>query len=181
MSSTILEYDSSPSPRKISWRAAHRALRLVVPLIAVEAGSAVLAYYTLGATESWYYAAAIVVGNGIVLAVMFAHARLARIAFLLLAVLIVPYQLLLGVRWWRCHHEAERIIDYATRVHLANADYPVDLSHYVPRDPHAFRFITYNARDRALPGLGCVVYYHLTSRSVSHWWNPRDGWRYHPD
>lgn len=162
----ILEYAKAPR-RVLTWASALPVILLAALLIPLEWGCAALAHHTIGEiTSAGYYM--LIFLNSIPLLVFFASRRLAVIGLLTIATLIVPYQLFLGVRWWRVHREAERIV-----VHLQSG---APGSTYIFRDSGIRPFINIRA-----PGGKPDVDYWIGTPSTSHWYDPALGWCYYAD
>ena len=98
---------------------------------------------------------------------------------IVLAVVIIPYQLWLGARLLRVQSEAARIVTYAYEEHARTGAYPVDLSGYHYHDPSVRSFVQrYAAEDRHG---GFQLVYRVGTENTSHWYSPKDGWAYYPD
>jgi hypothetical protein len=158
--------------RPIDWRMIKRVLILMAVLVPVEYACARLAYHTIGEVISAAYVM-LVLANIVPLAFVIPAPRVARVLLILLALLIIPYQLFLGVRWWRVHREAQRIVEHAQNHKAGTGGYPADLSGYVFRDPGVQEFISYDG--------GTNVMYSVGSSGTLHWYDEDEGWLYYPD
>jgi hypothetical protein len=177
MQPSVLEYDSTPRPATFTWRGILRFVLCASPLVAAEAACAHLAYYTIGDVTSGLYWMTVLFGNLIIFPIAFASRRMATVALLLLALLIIPYQCFLGIRWWRVDREARRIVDYVVATHAASGQYPRDLRGYEFRDGGTADFFHYYVGGASPAMLG----YHIATRDTSHWWTPDFGWQYCDD
>jgi hypothetical protein len=180
MPNVPLEYRSS-ADRRFDWRDFRRLLYLTGPLVAVELACAQLAYHTIGEIVSGMLFALVLFGNLVVIAAAFANTPAARVVLLLLALLVVPYQLVLGVRWWRVHREAERVVAFAEAGFAATGQYPPNLSGYVARDRGTLEYIRYGVNGVGTGGRPYDVAYSVGTETTSRWWEPGAGWRYYPD
>jgi hypothetical protein len=163
----ILEYAKTPR-RVLTWANAMPVILLAALLIPLEWSCAALSYHTIGEITSAMYYMLIFV-NVVPLLVFFASRRLAIIGLLVIATLIVPYQLFLGVRWWRVHREAERI--------GAQLQSGAPASKYVFRDSGTRPFITFGGPVSQPHS----VDYWIGTPSTSHWYDPTLGWCYYAD
>jgi hypothetical protein len=149
---------------------------LIAATTAVEFGCAHLAYHTIGEIVSGIYFA-LLFANLVPTVAMFFSRRWALVTLLLIALLIVPYQAYLGVRWWRVHRESERIVAYVRSVVVSTGQPPSDLKGYTFRDAGAKDFIAYTVN-----GGMYQVNYFIGTGTTSHWWNPGAGkWQYYAD
>jgi hypothetical protein len=168
-----LDYFAPQAERRpIEWPVVRRVLLLGALLVPIEYGFARLAYHTIGEIVAGMYVM-LVLFNVLPLALVIRAPRVARILLILLALLIIPYQAWLGVRWWRVHREAQRIVDFATAQKRATGAYPADLNGYAFRDAGVRALITYDG--------GTDVSYSVGTPSTSHWYEEGQGWLYYPD
>jgi hypothetical protein len=173
MSDQTLDYFTPKAQRRaVNWPAVKHVLLLAAILAPCEYACARLAYHTIGEIVAATYVMLILV-NLLPLALAFIAPRVARGGIILLALLIIPYQLFLGVRWWRVHSEAQRIVDYSHAQKLATGAYPLNLSGYTFRDAGVREFISYDG--------GTRVIYSVGTPSTSHWYEDDEGWLYYPD
>lgn len=173
MAGETLDYFTPQAERRaIDWPMVKRVLLLAVVLLPIEYGCARLAYHTIGEIIAGLYVM-LVLANVLPLALVMFAPRGARTLLILLALVIIPYQLFLGVRWWRVHREAQRIVDYATAQKSATGTYPADLTGYTFRDGGVREFITYDGSTR--------VVYSVGTPGTSHWYEEGQGWLYYPD
>lgn len=182
MNSQTLEYGAPKAKSiRVRWRDMRGILTLAAVLVVAETGCAVLAYYTIGEIVSGMYFL-LVLMNAIPLGVAFLNRRLAAAGFLLLAMMIIPYQSVLGVRWWRVHREAQRVVAWAQAQNGKTGAWPTDLSGYTFRDPGTRDFITYWGNPNSGPaGQAGTVSYSIGSGSTAHWYEPSAGWMYYAD
>ncbi len=149
-----------------------------VTCIALEIICAYLAYETIGAIVSTLYFFAIGI-NLVFLVVAIRYRRLAAVCIFLLALAIVPYQLVLAQRLWRVQTEANRIVGFAYEQRLASGEYPNSLVDYRYRDLETRMYIQ-EFRNDATQG-GFILCYHVGTESTSHCYSPKDGWTYYSD
>lgn len=151
------------------------ALLILVPL---EIYCAEQAFETIGEITSAMYWVLVIAGNLFVVMLAFIHRQVAIGAAFLLALLIVPHQLLLIERHAAVRSEATRIVAYACETKKRTGAYPADLSQYEFANPSTREFIqAYHPSDRT----GFRVAYYVGTRSTSHWYSPAEGWCYYPD
>lgn len=147
-------------------------------LILVEILCARLAYETLGEVASGVYAVA--VGVNLIFILLAVRSRTAAaLGAVALALLIVPYQVVLADRLVRVQVEAARIVAYVYEQRLKTGDYPTDLSDYIFDDSEMAPFIQEYQRDEARGGFRLA--YRVGSEWTSHTYTPDDGWGYYPD
>lgn len=175
-----LDYGPPPAPRRprLTWPYLRLPLLLFAVLVPVEVACAFLAHHTLGKLDSGLYFLLVIVGNAVPLTLIFFHRRAALTTVIGLATLIIPYQLLLGVRWWRVHREAERIVRHLYAREAATGQFPADLGGYRFRDAGMADLISYQ---RDAPRGPFQVVYSIGTPTTSHWYAPADGWSYYPD
>ncbi len=151
---------------------------LAVTLVALEAMSALLAYETIGAVTSTLYWLAIGI-NVVFFVLAMRKPMLAATGMVLLALVMVPYQVTLAQRLWRVQSEATQIAGWSYEQKLANGDFPATLAAYRYRDPDTRTYIQEFRPDTAAGGF--VVCYYVGSASTSHCYSPKNGWTYYPD
>jgi hypothetical protein len=152
---------------------------LMCILVPVEVACALLSYHTLGETAPFWYFAGIAL-NLVFAFIALANPRLAGMAAIVLALVIVPYQLVMGDRLLRLQAESARIVTFAYEEKAKTGKFPADLSAYQFADPEVKRFIqTYEAGPKVQGEF--LLSYRVGSKSTSHWYSPATGWGYHPD
>lgn len=153
---------------------------ILVGLLLLDCVSVVLAYHTIGEVISGLYLVAIALAHVAALGVALVNRRAALITAATITVLALPFQLFLGVRWWRIHREAERIIAYAEDHRQQTGAYPTSLTEYAYHDRYAQSFF----RDYQLSRRSSSDYslsYRIGTPSTSHTYSPRNGWSYYAD
>jgi hypothetical protein len=170
---TLDYFNPAVECRPIEWYVVKRVLLVAAVLVPAEFACARLAYHTIGEITAGTYMMIVLV-NVIPLALVVMAPRVAGAWIILLALLVIPYQLLLGVRWWRVHSEAQRMVDYLGAQKSATGNYPADLSGYTFRDGGICEFVRYE-------GDGLHVWYSVGTPSTSHWYEEGEGWLYYPD
>jgi hypothetical protein len=147
-------------------------------LVPLEIFCAYLAYETLGQVVSALYFLA--VGINLVFILLAVRSRsLAALGVVALALVIIPYQLLLGQRLVRVQAEAARIVSFAYEQKIATGEYPPDLASYTFYDPEMEKYVQDYQVDASLGGF--VVFYRVGTETTSHSYSPRYGWGYYPD
>jgi hypothetical protein len=107
---------------------------LMIILTPIEILCASLAYETIGEVVSRLYIVA-TVGVNLIFILLSLRSRIAAaLGAVVLALLIIPYQVMLADRLVRVQAEAARIVAYAYEYRLETGDYPGDLSSYVFTD-----------------------------------------------
>jgi hypothetical protein len=146
-------------------------------LIPCEFACAWLAYYTDGEVMSGRYMT-LVAMNLFAVSALVISPRAAVIGLLLLAVLIIPYQGLLGARWWRAHREAQQIIAWATAAKGQAGSYPANLQGYTFRDRAVGSLFSYQPLNS---GQSFDLGYSVGSPGTMHTYTPESDWYYYPD
>ena len=147
-------------------------------LVPLEVFCARLAFQTLGEVTSVLYFMAL--GLNLIFVVMAFRSRtLAALGIILLALVIIPYQLFLGVRLVRTQAEASRIVTYVYEEKIDTGDYPPTLANYKYHDPDMEEFIQ-SYRVEADSG-GFSLYYRVGTENTSHSYISQVGWGYYPD
>jgi hypothetical protein len=160
-------------------------LPLILFLVLIECACANLAYYTLGEIDSALYYMLIWI-NAMAALISFISVRVGALATLILAVLIIPYQAHLGLRWRLLDQEAAHLIEYLEQQKHQRGAYPMDLAGYRSLSGA----IQSSVYDPARPWdvmywpdqpSGYVVRYHIGTESTCHEYSPANGWSYYPD
>ncbi len=147
--------------------------------------AASLAYYTIGAVVSSLLF--IMVGFNVVpLMFHFLKQRwLAIVAALVIFGFLVPYQVVLGHRWWALQQEANQLVPYIYQTRVETGDYPTDLSGYEHLYPNLETHINYEIFDDCE---GFAVWYFVSTPNTSHLYHTRQceneqyaGWFYSDD
>lgn len=147
-------------------------------LILVEVACALLAYFTLGEVMSAFYILPISLNLFFVL-LFFRRRRTAIVGIVILALLLIPVQVALGIEVARVQVEATHIVTYVYSYRDQMGQYPANLDAYTFRDPDMrSHFGTYQ-RDSTPAGF--VLYYWAGSATNSYWYSSHTGWGYYPD
>lgn len=156
-------------------------LTVLVVAILAEWTAATLAYHTIGEIISGLLTLLI----GLNLIPLTLHvARQPRAAWAtlaLIALLLVPYQAVLGARWVALHTEAEQIVAHAEEVRRETGRYPTDLASYTFRDSGLRSyFALYGPQDDSPSEF--LLTYSIGTPSTSHSYRAETGeWFYYPD
>ncbi len=151
---------------------------LMITLILLEALCARLAYETLGEIMSTVYALLLVL-NLVPLGLAVRNRAAAALVDVALALVIIPYQLILADRLWRAQAEANHVVAHLYEQRLSTGQYPPNLSEYRFRDPEMAAYIHDYQADEAQGGF--VLSYWVGSSTTSHTYSPATGWTYYPD
>ena len=180
MPSPVLDYHRPTSTRpSYSWPYVKPFVLLALLLIPLEFAAAQLAYHTIGEVVSGMMLLAIFL-NVVPLAFLVWSRSAAITALLIVALLFIPYQLHLGIRWWRVHSEADRLRAWVEAQTTTGAP-PPNLTAYTFRDRGAAPFIRYTAGGPHYPGTYHLAYW-VADSGTSHWWVPEQRfWMYYPD
>lgn len=159
----------------------HRVVALTLVLIPAEFCCAALAYHTVGEV----YSAGMMIGlvfvaNAFVmLTCLLKRPRITAVLLLLIAVLIVPDQLRLGVRLLMLNAEAGGIIRHVEQVRRDTQSHPATLAAYTYQFPSNRRHVQ-SYRPSPRDG-GYIFYWYVGTPTASHWYSPKGGWGYYPD
>jgi hypothetical protein len=180
MSGQPVQLDYAPPARsRFDWNAWGRFTLLFLPVVAVEAGCALLAHETVGEVASGGLFMIVLLTAGLTLIASFVHRRTAVIIAVIVALLIIPWHAYLGVKWWRQARESERIIAYVEARRAATGSYPADLSGYIARDRGIAETIVYSYDPRFTASFH--IGYSIGSAGTAHTYTPEGGWFYYPD
>jgi hypothetical protein len=150
-------------------------LGLLVPL---EVFCAYLAFETIGEIVSTLYFLAVGL-NLLFIVLAFRSRNLAALGVVLLALVIVPYQLYLGDRLVRVQAEASRIVTYVYVERIDAGEYPTSLANYEFHDPEMERFIQSYRIEKE--GSQFSLFYRVGTENTSHYYLSPTGWGYYPD
>ncbi len=155
-----------------------RMLVLLGILVPLEIGCVVLCYYTVGESASGIVVVGVFLNLGFLLLFALGGRKVSIVLVVLIAILIIPYQALLGGCWWTLHQESTNIIEYATAQRAQTGKCPSDLSQYRFRYPGTKWLIRYRENEGDFS-----VSYHIGSSNTSHDYNGRSAgrWFYYPD
>ncbi|MDG1875178.1 MAG: hypothetical protein P8J27_14795 [Mariniblastus sp.] len=155
-----------------------RMLVLLGILVPLEIGCVVLCYYTVGEIASALVLVGVLLNLGFLLLFAAGGRQVSICLVVLIAILIIPYQTFLGIRWWTLHRESTNIIKYATAQRVQAGECPSDLSQYRFRYPGTRWSISYRENDGDFS-----LSYHVGSPNTSHDYNGRSAgrWFYYPD
>jgi len=151
---------------------------LITLLILLEVAFALLAYFTLGEVISSLYILPISL-NLLFVLLFFRRRHVAVIGMIILALLLIPVQVVLGIEMARVQVEAARIVTYVYGYRDQTGRYPANLSEYVFHDPEMRPHFGAYQRDGEPPGF--VLYYWAGSATNSYWYSSHTGWGYYPD
>ena len=104
---------------------------------------------------------------------------LASLLTFILAMLIIPMQVYLGIKLYRLQVEAARVVTYAYEYKINNGQFPNNLSEYKFVDPDMKNFISLLLAGESKDVL--VVNYWVISTDIGYWYSSESGWNYYPD
>lgn len=168
--------------------------QLFIGLFLAELLCAMLAYFTLGDLASFAYFFGVIILNSIVVALSFRYRTAAVVGAVVVALLVIPYQVMLGHRWLIVQEEADRLVTYVYEQRTSNGYFPANLSDYQFRNAHARPFIQGNylvlrgyfatdeqGRSYYVEGKGFELCYWVGIKGIPHCYTPATGWRYYSD
>ena len=151
---------------------------LIIALVPLEIVSGFLAYETIGAIVSGIYFLIIAVSNLLAIIVAVRSRKFAAIITITVAMIIIPYQAILGYRLLLIEQEVTHISTYANKQMFRQGAFPNDLSGYKFKHPEASRYISYTVKPTQNH---FTIYYFVGVSSTSHWYDSQTGWGYYPD
>ena len=151
---------------------------LMLTVILLELHCARLAYETLGGIMSTIYALLVML-NLIPLLLFYRYQTAATLIAVMLALVIVPYQLILAGRLWRVQAEANHVVAYLYEQRLNTGQYPPNLIAYRFHDPEMAAYVHEYQIDETQAGF--VLSYWVGMPTTSHTYSPATGWTYYPD
>ncbi len=152
---------------------------LMAILVPLELLCASLAFHTLGEVTSRFYFILVGLNLAFVILALRRWTAAAAIGAVVLAMAVLPYQLMLGDRLLRVQAEAAQIVSYAYEQKIATGQYPADLRGYEFHDPEMKPLIQEYRRDGTVGGF--ILAYRVGTESTSHLYSPQNGWTYYPD
>lgn len=96
----------------------------------------------------------------------------------LLALAILPRQVVLGHRLLGLREESAAIVAWVYEQHRRSGEFPPDLDEYEPKRSELLPFLTYTP-DRSRGGF--LLVFSVGTPSTSHGFSPATGWWYYPD
>jgi hypothetical protein len=151
---------------------------LMAVIVPLEVVCALLAYETIGEIASALYFLAL--GINLLFFLLAVRSRsLAALGAIILALLIIPYQVVLGQRLLRVQAEAARIVAFVYEHKVNSGEYPPDLDDYTYDDPEMKKYVQTYSLDESRGGF--VLCYRVGTETTSHWYDPKNGWGYYPD
>lgn len=148
-------------------------------LIPLELFCAVLAYETIGEITSSLYVIGVIGLNLLFIVLAFRYRTVAALGVVVLALLVIPYQVVLGQRLLRVQAEVTHIVSYAYEQRIMSGEFPSDLSSYAFHDIAMEVYIQRYQIDQTHEQF--TVFYRVGTESTSHWYSSADGWGYYPD
>lgn len=153
------------------------ALLLLAVLVPLEILAGLLAYETLGDLDSAFLLMLISLNLPIAL-LAYWRPLAAGICAVILGLLLIPEQVILGVRLVEVQREVTSIVGYVYQVRAATGSFPEDLDGYEPLDDSNLQYIQdYRLRENG----DFIVSYFVGTRNTSHWYLSSSGWGYYPD
>jgi hypothetical protein len=148
-------------------------------LVPLEVVCALLAYETLGEITSMIYFIGIIGINTLLFLLALRYRTVAALGMVGLALLIIPYQIMLGDRLMRVQAETTRIVAFVYEQKLKNETFPSELSGYIFTDTAMKTYIQSYEIDEVSQQF--TVFYRVGTESTSHWYSSEGGWGYYPD
>ena len=180
------------SPLNLSTAASGQELKTVKPktealvvallfacLIPLELLCALLAYETIGEMTRSLYLLGIVAFNLLFSLLALRHRAAAALGAVALALLVIPYQVVLGDRLLRAQAEAARIVAFAYEQKIQQGTFPADLSGYTFGDAALKPYFHEYQLDKTRGQF--AVSYWIGTESTSHSYSSETGWGYYPD
>lgn len=154
-------------------------------LIFIELICARLAYFTLGEINEILFLF-LILFQGIVMAAYLLGKRMRPIAWGIasIALLIIPYQLMLTTRWFLIQRDITEIIGYIYEQRLETGEYPADLSAYPNQDmlQSYVRYTRYDEGNDEVNQTYFIVSHYIGTETTQHWYDSRtQSWEYYPD
>jgi len=157
---------------------ANRTAWLILLLIA-ELLAIAFSYYTLGdITSKLFFFLAVCLNLIPVLMWSLQRSNTALIIATIIAAIIVSYQVILGIRWFRLHQEASQIVAYAHQIKQETGTYPKNLTAYTFQDSGWQTHFNYSTT--AACEDFCLRYY-IGSPNTGYHYQPTHGWFYEDD
>ena len=151
-------------------------LWLFLILIPLEHACSVLAFHTIGEIASGLYRLFLTANVLFLIMFLLGWRRSSYAMILLLAIMLIPYQLGLGLTWWFVHGEANRIVEHVEQEKRETGTFPKDLSGYEFGHERVKPQIYYRPNEDSFH-----VSYYIGTRSTSHWYDNGGSWMYYPD
>lgn len=148
-------------------------------LIPLELLCALLAYETIGEITSSLYVIGVIGLNSLFIVMAFRYRTVATLGVVVLALFIIPYQVILGQRLLRVQAEVTHIVSYAYEQRIHSSAFPSDLSGYAFHDTAMEVYIQRYQLDQTQEQF--TVFYRVGTENTSHWYSSTDGWGYYPD
>ncbi len=168
---------TSPSAvGRVNWRAV--AVWSLCGALALEVVCAASAYFTRGLVVSGLLRMLMLLNVVPVLLLMYEKERAALAFTVLVVVLIVPYEVPLGLRYLKLKAESERFIEHVESVRDETGDYPEVLDDYDPgsvvTEETLWNYVVDERR-------GYVLSWTVFDPGLRHSYTPARGWFYYPD
>lgn len=166
--------------RQLRSRRQFVALFFLFVALPLELLAGMLAYETLGEVVSGIIIFFVFIANGVGLLLMLLRLnRVALVVFMIVAILVIPWQAYLGVRLVMLDSEARSLVAHLEHAKRQTGAYPPDLKGYTfQSNANAPYFYSYSADPKYG---GYIFYWYVGTRSTSHWHSPETGWGYYPD
>jgi hypothetical protein len=152
---------------------------LICTFVPLEILCTLLAYETLGEITSKLYLISTIGINLLLFVLFFRYQSVAILGVFVLALLIIPYQTMLGNRLMRVQAETIHIVAFVYEQKTTSGKFPSDLSRYSFHDVEMKTYIQSYQLDEADEKF--TVFYRIGTESTSHWYSSKEGWGYYPD
>src|SRR5262245_44937103 len=149
-------------------------------LTVLEVGSSILAYWTLGWTDSFLFLFGTGFLNVCPLAICQIRAWPGPILAVCCGLPLICYQAMLGLKWVLVSSEARGAVEWVNSEEGRTGGLPDDLSGYVFRHPEYTDVVTYHKWVESNQAKWEVVY-TVGSKSSYYSYTPEFGWFYHDD
>jgi hypothetical protein len=155
-----------------------RFIVLLALLLPLELAAALLAFHTLSEIDSGLWRLAVTLNLFFFIAYWLNARQLPWMGVICFALVLIPYQMLLGCQWVLIRRESQRIVAFVEAEEETTGQFPTDLTGYRFSYPRLAGRIHYTRLRQ--PGSFQVTYY-VGTPSTSHWYTPEGGWGYYPD
>ena len=147
-------------------------------LIALEVFCAKLAFETLGEITSGLYMGIVILNIIPIILLTQKKTTLANILFLIIALVVIPWQVCLAKKLTSLKEEAANITAYAYEQRVQSGNFPKDLSGYTFSFPKLQKHFTYIKESN---GQFKILYFVGTESTSHFYYSEHQRWSYYPD
>ena len=150
---------------------------ILITLVVLEIIACYFAFYTLGEVKQFFYVLIFALNLIPLLLYFFRKKRASFLVGLIIALLLIPYQIYLVVQWSKLKKESSTIVQYIYDYQKDKGEFPQNISEYEFKNHNLIDHFSYNTSSK-----GFGLHYYVGTKGTTHFfYHSVRKWEYYPD